>query len=252
MQLKISAVLCAYNEDFHLDDCLRSISWADEIILCDMGSNDKTLEIAKSHGCKIYNIPKVDFVELARKQAVNLCSNDWICFVDPDFIFPSQYVDMIKQKISLDADITCVYMIYLNHYKGMPVKHGRWGPRGRYPILFKKDAMEVLPILHNGFNLKYGKKLKPSSKIYIKHMWMKDETQFYEKANKYISKEGDRRLNLGYKPSFFRIIILIVKSIKFYIFWGFLDGIVGYDLFKKSIWYEFESEKKLKKIYKKL
>ncbi|MDD2338772.1 MAG: glycosyltransferase family 2 protein [Methanosarcina sp.] len=249
MQLKISAVLCTYNEDFYLEDCLNSISWADEIILCDMGSNDNTLNIAMSYGCKIYNIPKVDFIELTRQKAVDLCSNDWICFVDPDFIFPSQYIDVIKQKICLDPKITCVGMFYVNHYKGHPIKHGRWGMKARYPVLFRKNAMLLPTILHNGFNLKYGKTLKTGREVYLKHMWVRDEKHFYEKHNRYISKEGERRYKLGYKPSSWRKLRLVILMLYYYFKGGFLDGKIGYDLLKKSVWYEMQSEEKLKEIY---
>lgn len=250
LNVKISAVLCTYNEDFYLDECLKSLSWADEIVLCDMGSQDKTLEIASKHNCHIHSIPKVEFIELARRKVVSYCSNEWICYADPDFIFPDEAVSFIKNVISSDPEVACFNILYVNHYKGKPIWYGRWGARGMYPAVFKKDAMELPDVLHNGFVLKYGKSFSLKKSICIKHMWVRDEKHFYEKHLRYIEHEGKRRLLLGRKPSRIEKFRLILSRCYFYIFkGGFLDGNIGYELFKKSIWYELESEKRLAEIF---
>lgn len=249
-EIKISAILCTYNEDSYLDECLSSMSWADEIVLCDMGSTDKTLEIARVHGCKIHSIRRVNYIEQIRHEVVNFCENEWICFIDPDFIFPVDYAADLRRAIAADPQITCVNMAYVNHYKGQPVRHGRWGKGGVYPVLFRKDAMELRDILHSGYRLKFGKTFKPPGKVFIRHMWMRDEAHFVEKASRYIEKEGENRLKLGHKPSFFRTAGLLLRMLSIYVRGGFLEGKLGYELFKRSIWYELESEKMLVNAYK--
>jgi glycosyltransferase involved in cell wall biosynthesis len=249
--LKISVVLCTYNEDCYLDECLASVSWADEIVLCDMGSSDRTLEIARAHGCKIHSVRKVDYIEQIRHEVVNFCENGWICFIDPDFVFPAHYAGTLRRAIAEDPEITCVNMAYVNHYKGRPVRHGRWGKGGVYPVLFRKDAMELRDILHAGYRLKFGVIFNAPGNFFIRHMWMRDETHFVEKASRYIEKEGENRLKLGYKPSILRKARLLLSMLLLYVSGGFLDGRIGYELFKRSIWYEIEAEKMLKKAYKK-
>lgn len=250
--LKISAILCTFNEEYCLDECLQSIAWADEIILCDMGSTDGTIEIALRHKCSIHKIDWVPYVELARKQAVSFCKHDWICFIDPDFIFPSKYSSILQRKINESPDITCAHMAYVNHYKKYPVAHGRWGAIGYYPVLFKKDAMEILPILHGGFKLLRGRQIFIPSHIYIKHMWIRNEKHFYEKHRRYIDHEGERRRKLGMKPSWRRKFKLILQMLKLYLRDGYKDGKIGFDLLKKSIWYEMESEKSLDRAFKEI
>ncbi len=250
MGLNISAVLCTFNENDCLDECLRSIAWADEIVLCDMGSTDGTIETALRHNCSIHKIDWVPYVELARRQAVSFCKNDWICFIDPDFIFPSKYSSLLQGKVMEAPDITCIYMAYVNHYKMIPVVHGRWGSIGYYPILFKKDAMEILPILHGGFKLLRGRQILLPSNIYIKHMWVRNEKHFYEKHRRYVNHEGKRRKELGLKPSWRRKMKLTLQMLNLYIRGGFKDGKIGFELMKKSIWYELESEKSLDKALK--
>ena len=52
---KISVVIIAKNEEKKISDCLESVKWADEIILVDSGSTDKTKQIAKKYGAKIFD-----------------------------------------------------------------------------------------------------------------------------------------------------------------------------------------------------
>ena len=54
MSLSISAIIITKNEEASIGKCLDSISWVDEIIVLDSGSTDKTVEISKSYGAKVY------------------------------------------------------------------------------------------------------------------------------------------------------------------------------------------------------
>ncbi len=247
--LKISAVLCTINEDYYLDECLRSIAWADEIILCDMGSTDRTIEIARKYGCTIHSVDKVPYVELLRNQAIGYCKNDWICFVDPDFILPDGFVKIVQREFLQCPETTCMYMAYVNHYRNLPIRHGRWGTLGYYPILFRKDMIRILPVLHGGFEVTEGTRRFLTRDEYIRHMWVRDEEHFYQKHTRYICHEGERRVALGWKPSVIRQLKSVLRLLIVYITDGYKDGKIGFDLMKKSIWYEWASEQQLKECY---
>lgn len=82
--MKISAVIIAKDEEKHLPDCLASLDWADEIVVVDSGSNDRTPEICRSH-------PKVRYFErewegFGRQKnfAVGQTVNDWVFNIDAD------------------------------------------------------------------------------------------------------------------------------------------------------------------------
>lgn len=53
-ETKISVAIITKDEEKRLPDCLKSVSFADEIILVDSGSKDRTVEIAKDFGCKVF------------------------------------------------------------------------------------------------------------------------------------------------------------------------------------------------------
>ena len=250
MNIPISAVLVTFNEDFYLRECLQSISWANEIVLCDMGSTDGTIAIAKELGCKIVDIDKAEYVESVRSMAVSHCRNEWVCFMDPDFVFPVGSLNTVHKVLSENESVSCINFSYRNHYGGRPVRYGRWGRGGIYPLLFKRSAMELRPILHNGFKLTHGVQYDMPKKYYIKHMWIRDDAHFMKKHTKYISHEGSRRFQLGMTPSNDGYIRLLLKCLYYYIFkGGVLDGSVGYYLLKKNIWYEIQSENKLRELY---
>jgi hypothetical protein len=140
-------------------------------------------------------------------------------------------------------------MAYVNHYKNRPIRHGRWGTVGYYPILFHKEMIKILPVLHGGFEITGGIQRFLPQDIYIRHMWVRDEEHFYQKHTRYLCHEGERRVALGWKPSLLRQFKSVLKLLKVYITDGYRDGTIGFDLMKKSIWYELIAEQKLKESY---
>jgi glycosyltransferase involved in cell wall biosynthesis len=82
---KISVCIIAKNEEKMLPDCLSSVkSFAYEIILVDTGSNDKTKEIAKNFGCKVYDFPWIDNFAAARNESLKYVSGDFVLVLDAD------------------------------------------------------------------------------------------------------------------------------------------------------------------------
>lgn len=79
----ISVIVIAKNEEARIKVCLESVSWADEIILADNGSTDKTLEIAQKYTSRIVKFSGNDFAEL-RNTALKEARGDWVLYVDAD------------------------------------------------------------------------------------------------------------------------------------------------------------------------
>lgn len=79
----ISVIVIAKNEADRIGICLESIKWADEIIVADNGSEDKTLEIAGKYTNKIIIFKEQDFATL-RNKAAEKASGDWLLYIDAD------------------------------------------------------------------------------------------------------------------------------------------------------------------------
>src|SRR5215471_18351598 len=80
---KISAYILAYNEAEKIADAVSSVSWADEIVVADSGSTDRTAEIAQRLGARVVQIPFRGFGDL-RNRAVAECRHEWVFSLDSD------------------------------------------------------------------------------------------------------------------------------------------------------------------------
>lgn len=83
--MKISASLIIKNEEAMLGKCLKSIKGVDEIIIVDTGSDDKSIEIAKEAGAKVFTDYKWnDHFSEARNESKKHCTGDWLLIIDGD------------------------------------------------------------------------------------------------------------------------------------------------------------------------
>ena len=82
-QNKISAVIITGNEENNIKDCLKSVQWADEIIVVDSESTDQTVQIAKEFTDKVF-IKKWQGYSAQKSYAISLAKNEWILSLDAD------------------------------------------------------------------------------------------------------------------------------------------------------------------------
>src|ERR1700683_3726177 len=81
--MTISVAIVAMDEEANIGRTLASVAWADEIVLVDSGSKDRTCEIAREHGARVVVEPWRGYV--AQKQyAIELCTKDWVLLLDAD------------------------------------------------------------------------------------------------------------------------------------------------------------------------
>jgi len=99
---KISVVINTYNAEQHLKEVLESVKEFDEILICDMESTDRTLDIARQYGCRVVTFPKGDAVsaEPARTFAIQSAANHWVFVVDADELVTTELRNYLYQRIS--------------------------------------------------------------------------------------------------------------------------------------------------------
>lgn len=109
--IKISAVILTYNEEIHIDRCLRSIiDVVDEIIIMDSGSSDKTIEICnKYHNCISYFNEWINYSRQFN-YAVSKTNFDWVLRIDADEILNPKLISSIMFfKNSVNVNFDCYY-----------------------------------------------------------------------------------------------------------------------------------------------
>lgn len=102
---KISAVLIVKNESKILNRCLESLGDVDEIVICDTGSSDNTVEIANKYTPNVYtDFQWCDDFAAARNHAKSKATNDWIISIDADEFLEPNSVSKIKEYIEKYPD----------------------------------------------------------------------------------------------------------------------------------------------------
>jgi tetratricopeptide (TPR) repeat protein len=109
----ISACLIVKNEEDFLPGCLASIKdVADEIILVDTGSKDRTLEIAAEYGCRIIHFPWTGDFSAARNESLKHATGDWILIIDADEELPGDEIAAIREAVDNPANNILSLSVY--------------------------------------------------------------------------------------------------------------------------------------------
>jgi glycosyltransferase involved in cell wall biosynthesis len=96
----ISIVIAAKNEEKMISNCLDAVKqWANEIIIIDNGSSDKTVDICKKYTRKIYSYDQKVLIPLLQNIGIQKATKDWVLILDADVIVPKEAATEIKKKI---------------------------------------------------------------------------------------------------------------------------------------------------------
>jgi glycosyltransferase involved in cell wall biosynthesis len=124
--MRLSVVINTLNEEHNIRECLETVKWADEIVIVDMYSDDKTVEIAKEYTEKIYFHERVGYSDPARNFAVSKATGDWIFVVSAD----ERVTESLRSEICallLNEPKFAAYRIYFQEYMfGKLIHYGTW------------------------------------------------------------------------------------------------------------------------------
>ena len=134
----LSVAIITKNEAHNLPDCLRSIRFADQIVLVDSDSTDETLNIAKDFGCEIFKRDWQGF-GLQKQFAIDQCRNKWVLVLDADERVPGKTALLIKEIITKTTAAAGYSFPRKNYFQGRWIKHAGWWP-DRVVRLFQKDC----------------------------------------------------------------------------------------------------------------
>ena len=127
MRHSLSVAMIAMNEEANLPRTLESVRWADEIILVDSGSKDRTLEIAQSFGAKTTYHAFGGHGE-QKNVALDLCTSDWILLLDADEVLTPELQDEILEVLSGEPKFGAYWIPRLNLIFGRWIRHGGFYP----------------------------------------------------------------------------------------------------------------------------
>lgn len=127
MHNTVSVAMIAMNEEANLPRTLESVRWADEIVLVDSGSKDRTIEIAQSFGAKT-SYHAFDGHGEQKNVALDLCTSEWILLLDADEVLTPELQTEIRALLSNEPKCDAYWIPRLNLYFGRWIRHGGFYP----------------------------------------------------------------------------------------------------------------------------
>lgn len=230
--MKISVVLNVYNEEKNIERVLNSIRWADEIIVVDDGSTDRTLEIAKKFTEKIYKHKSAGYVEPARNFALSKASGDWILLLDADEEIPKDLAEKLQGITNKMEAIDYVEIPRKNVIFGKWMKASMWWP-DFHPRFFKKGKVVWKNEIHSKPQLiGNGIRLSEEEKLAITHYHYDNISQFIERMNRYTTIQSAELIKSGYEFSWRDLMLKPLGEFlgRYFSNRGFEDGLHGLTL----------------------
>lgn len=238
---KISVVINTLNEERNLPNVLASVkNFADEIVVVDMQSSDKTVDIAKKSGAKVYQHRKTNYVEPARNYAISKATGDWILILDADEEISPQLSQLLKD-LSNSKKADYYRLPRKNMIFGKWIENAMWWPD--YNIrFFRKGCVTWSEIIHSvPTTVGKGEDIEVSEKYAIIHHHYDSIDQYLEKMRRYTTAQANDLVKINYK---FLWSDLITKPSmefirRFYQANGYKDGLHGLALSMLQAFSEF-------------
>lgn len=221
--LGLTAVILAKNEEGGLPNCLKSISWVDEIILVDDYSVDKTAEIAKKVGARILK-RKLDNFGSQRNFALSKVKTPWVLFIDPDEEVTPELAEEIRQAVQ-SGKFDGFRFPRKNIIFDKWIKHSGWYPDWQ-THLFKTAKGRYIGKVHEQVEVK-GR--IGELKNHLIHHNYQSISQYLEKMFRYTSLEAENQISQGYRFLWSDLIRKPLSELlrRFFAEEGYKDGVHG-------------------------
>jgi len=187
--VSLSVVINTKNVEKTLEKTLKSVKFADEIVIVDMMSRDKTIEIASKYTENIFSYKDVGYVEPARNFAISKASGKWILIVDADEEVPVALKKVLEKIIKEDEQeakiADCYYIPRKNLIFDKWIKDTGWWP-DMVLRFFKKGFVEWSDEIHSIPITKGNvRELSAVEEIALVHHNYQHVSQFIERMNRY-------------------------------------------------------------------
>ena len=148
-KIPVSVVVITKNEEENIAECLKSAQGADEVIVLDDNSTDKTVEVAKRYTDKVFS-RKMDIEGKHRNYAYSLARNDWALSLDADERMSPEIIAELEELFKTGPEPHKAYTIPIKTYIGKRwIKHAGWYPAPKVRLFerrsFKYEEAEVHP-----------------------------------------------------------------------------------------------------------
>lgn len=258
MQLdKVAAAIIAKNEEARIEECLRSLLWADEIVVLDSFSTDRTVEICQRYTDRVFQKPFENFSK-QRNCALDLVTCPWVLFVDADERVTPELAAEVRQAIakatahlqSRDESEVGYWVPRRNFIWGKWMRHAGWYPDYQLRLLRVREARyderrevhEVAEVQGSTGYLQHA----------LIHYNYDTVSEFLAKQETYSIYEARLMFHRGIRPRWKNYLGAPAREFlhRYYKLQGYRDGLHGLVLSTLLAWYKFRAYVKLHQLTK--
>lgn len=251
-KVPVSVVVIAKNEAANIDECLGSVQgWADEIVLVDDESTDRTAALAKKYTDRIY-IRKMDNEGAHRNWAHAQATNAWVLILDAD----EQATDALKEEIDevLQGTAHSCFSIPLKTYIGHTwIRHSGWYPASKIRLI-QKDHFRYEEVgVHPRAVLEKGKTEGHLTKDII-HKGYPDLEHFLASVNRQTTLEAQKWIETNRPMTFVKALWRMMDRFprRYFRKQGYKDGLYGFMIAFFDSFYQLMSYAKYLEMKKRL
>jgi glycosyltransferase involved in cell wall biosynthesis len=226
--MTLSVIIIAKNEEQMIRDCLQSVSWADEIIVVDSGSTDRTVAICHELGAKVHGRDWTGFGP-QKNRALDLATGDWVLSLDADERISAELCKTIQSVLANPEDNVAFRLPRSSSYCGRIMRHSGWWPDYVTRLFKRGHARFSDDLVHERLivNGKTGTLKQP-----LLHEAFRDLEQVLQKLNSYSSAGAAMLSQRGGKASLASAVghglWTFIRT--YFLRAGFLDGREGFML----------------------
>ena len=226
----LSVILITRNEEANLADCLASLEGiAQQIVVVDTNSSDRTLDIAKSYGAAIAQPPDWPGFGPQKNRALDLATGEWVLSLDADERLTPALKSEIVTAIHHSAHVDCFAIPRLSWYCGRFIRHSGWNP-DYVDRLFKRGSARFSDDLVHERLIPSGQVAKLENPML--HYSFMNYSQVLQKIDRYSTASAEQAFAKGKTSTPLKAVLHGAWSFfrTYFLRAGFLDGPQGFTL----------------------
>lgn len=247
----ISIVILTHNSEAKLEDALKSVAWADDIVVVDDASTDRTVEIAKRYTGRIFH-RKWDLEGVQRNYAYDQARHEYILSLDSDERVTPELAEELKELIAKGPEFNGYDIPHRNYLGSYWIQHGGWYPNAKTK-LFKKSEFRYKEEEFHPASLMPGKRGRLKGELV--HLALDSFANMIGKLNFQTNFEARKwfreKRNIKLPRLFWKMFHRFFKA--YILQKGYQDGFVGlmlaingslYQLFSYAKYWELQEKEK--------
>jgi glycosyltransferase involved in cell wall biosynthesis len=234
---RLSVTVIALNQEANLGPCLETVAFADDLVVVDTGSTDRTLEVARTYTPRVFSSPWLGFGR-TKNFALDQAEGDWVFSLDTDERVPPELQAEIQAVLAADGPLDGYRVPRKNYFCGRWIRHLGWYPdytlrlfrRGRGRFRDREVHEEVLvdgPV---------GNFHTP-----LEHYSYRSVSEYVSRMDRYARLAAQEMAKAGRRPFPGELLVRPLFSFLhlYFIRRGFLEGTPGYTLAVLMSMYKF-------------